>query len=257
MELFNTDGSSKRTACLIFDFDGTLVKGTMFDVLFYELNIDKDHFWKRVQRSVNHGVGMERAYLSTITHDIATSRMDWKQGLYEKLVEGLSYFQGVPIMLYELKKHLKCLGVELRVYCITSGLKEIVESSHVGNVLEKCWGSNLSVNDCGFVDRVESVVTGADKALIVRELAHVYQNAKDTEDHNILYVGDGLTDVHAIKEILNMGGCGLLVYNSADWDTKARAIEARNLIGSAVDIYNADYRPTSELYNSIRNHFVH
>ncbi len=70
---------------------------------------------------------------------------------------------------------------------------------------------------------------------------------------NMLYLGDGHSDIAAFALLRQFGGTSMAVYHPGDARAEARAREFSVVQGRAHDYFPADYRPGSALRQAILN----
>ena len=74
---------------------------------------------------------------------------------------------------------------------------------------------------------------------------------------NMLYLGDGHSDIAAFALLRQFGGTSMAVYHPGDAKAEARAREFSVVQGRAHDYFAADYRPGSPLRQAILNWAKH
>ncbi len=247
-----------KKAALIFDFDGTLVSGSMCEGLFDVYDLNEDMFWRSVDDCVNRGYGMEHAYLSTFISQLMLDHTVRLKDLTLVGAQNLNFFKGLPGALSELCDAFEELKIQVDVYCITSGFRDIVRYSVIGECLEYCWGSAISEDTYGYVTGVSNVVTAYDKAEIIEGLAEEYgvSHAICVDRScapRILYVGDGLTDKYAIEKVKDLGGEAILVFDPASGAAFKRASKVADELCGEVALLPADFSIGTQLNNSLVN----
>lgn len=109
----------------------------------------------------------------------------------------------------EILQWLKQNGVQL--FLISSGLKNYLSQTEIAPFFTKIYATTFSYNDNGEVTDVGHAMTTEAKAVALAEVATVVNS--DPEDFSgIVYVGDGPTDLTAMKHIKQHGGNAILVH---------------------------------------------
>ena len=159
-------------------------------------------------------------------------------------------------MIDFLKRHLSQIGRTLEFYCVTSGLQDIAQRSEIGSYFDGCWGSGLSRNKQGRIEGLKSVITAKDKASIILNMssqsATAYTGSRLCDPYeSVLYIGDGLTDIYAMKAVQSIGGHAILVYDPDDPVSYQRTCGISEQLDSTVSLYPADYTCNSPLSQAI------
>ncbi len=148
-------------------------------------------------------------------------------------------------------------GVELRHYLVSSGLTEIIEGTRIYHRFHNVFASEywFDAYDLPFPKRVISD-TGKTQYLFrinkgVEDLGqtinqHMPENDRPIPFHNMIYFGDGDTDVPSMAVMRKNGGHAIAVHGG----TPAGETKCRDLFKSdRIDFYAAaDYRRGSALF---------
>ena len=254
--------AKQRKIVLVFDYDQTLSPVYMQNqTIFPFLGIDPKKFWKECDALVREGWENELAYMHRI---LQIGQMD---GLTNKklreLGKNLSFFPGVPEVFDELQecleeRHLE-KEIQLEYYVVSSGLKEILEGSSLKNHVKGIYGCEFSEDEEGKISSPKRTISHTSKTQYLFRINKGRLNlSEDVNDHvpeflrpvpfeNMIYIGDGPTDVPCFTVMKKYGGKSLAVYNSED---KSSFDKSYNLCDQAkrVDyIAPADYRKGSHL----------
>ena len=152
-------------------------------------------------------------------------------------------------------------GITLEHYIVTSGLKAILTGSILGRHVRSIFGCELDEDSNGNISWPKRVVshTGKTQYLfrITKGLDYL-DLGRDVNDHmpdderripfrNMIYIGDGPTDVPCFAVITSRGGKALAVYNPssiASFKTCMALREAHRVD----EIAEADYRSNTHLH---------
>ena len=178
----------------------------------------------------------------------------------EDLVEkgrGIELFPGVEGWFDRINAFGRRQGVQVEHYVISSGLREIIEGSSISSAFTEIYDETgrpvwpkLAVNFTAktqFVYRINKGVLDVsdDKTLN----ASMPDDSKRIPFVNMIYMGDGLSDVPCMKMMRAYGGQAIAVYQSAN-----RAGVEELLARGRVDfIFPADYREGSALDETVKN----
>ena len=172
-------------------------------------------------------------------------------------------FPGVREWFARINAFGDSLGVTVEHYVLSSGLKEIIEGSGIAHEFKRiyacefyydaqgaaCW-PKLDVN---FTNKTQFVYRINKGVLDVAEDRRLNDSMPDDSKRvpftNMIYVGDGLSDVPCMKMMRSYGGQAIAVYQSSN-RTGVEELLAR---GRVDFIFPADYREGMGLDVTVRN----
>jgi hypothetical protein len=141
---------------------------------------------------------------------------------------------------------------------ISAGLKEIISGTPIARYFHKIFASEYYYNEYGAAVFPKVIVNDTLKTQFIFRInkgkenlneninLHMPMSLRPVPFQNILYVGDGLTDVPCMTVIRKNGGYAIAVYKSRDSQGKKTCKEL--LKAERVDfITQADYKSSSEL----------
>lgn len=250
---------------VVYDYDQTLSPTFMQDeVLFPRFGINSAEFWKRCSQLVDaEGYESELAYLKVMLDYLELDRPS-NQDLRD-LGKDLKFYHGVIDMFGELNQVLRpehrAMGVRIEHYIISSGIKTLIEGSELTPHVRKIFGCEFAEDDSGHIAFPKRVISHTTKTqYLFRINKGMLEPHEDVNDHmpedlrpipfrNMIYLGDGPTDVPCFTVMKKFGGNGIAVYNPDD-ATRTSFRKAYQLSGPADRIKfiaPADYRPGSHL----------
>lgn len=250
---------------LVYDYDQTLSPTYMQDeVLFPKFGINPSEFWKRCKVLVEEeGYESELAYLKAM---IDYLEMDGPSNAdLEKLGAGLQFFPGLPEMFEELEDLLsdehRAMGVKLEHYIVSSGIKALIEGSRLKPYTREIFGCEFAENSSGRISFPRRVISHTAKTqYLFRINKGMLSHSEDVNDHmpdelrpipfpNMIYLGDGPTDVPCFTVMKRFGGHSIAVYNPEDKSRVSfrKAFQLSGVAGRIKHIAPADYRAGSHL----------
>lgn len=256
---------SKPIIALLYDFDKTLCTQDMQNYAFIpSLGMDPDAFWKEA-----NGFGWQQEMDGILAYMYTMLRKCRELGIpltRESLVEkgrSIELFPGVKEWFGRINAFGESLGVEIEHYVLSSGLKEIIEGSGICHEFKMVYASEFYYDETGtpvwpkldvnftaktqFVYRINKGVLAVsnDKDLN----ASMPDDSKRIPFTNMIYVGDGLSDVPCMKMMRAYGGQAIAVYQAGN----RPGVEELLSRGRVDFIFPADYREGTALDTTVKN----
>ena len=223
----------QNAIALIFDYDQTLSPNYMQDeVLFPAFGIDPKAFWARCQELVrNEGYESELAYMKVLLDTVAFDRPSNRQ--LQDLGANLTFYPGLPDMFEEFERGLlgpeeKALGIGVEYYILSSGFKAVIEGSKLKPHVKAIFGCEYAEDAEGRITFPKRVISHTQKTqFLFRVNKGLLDLSQDVNDHmdddlrpipfeNMIYVGDGPTDIPCFNVVRKQGGQAIAVYNPHD-----------------------------------------
>jgi haloacid dehalogenase-like hydrolase len=253
---------TKKTIALIYDFDGTLSPRPMQEYAFLpQIGIDPAAFWAETNRMAKEHKAdplityMHLLYKKAKEANVRIDREDLvAQGRDVELFEGvLDWFGEIEdYVRIRAESH----GISLRHYLISSGLTEIVEGTPIYDRFDNVFASEywFDAYDLPYPKRVITD-TGKTQYLFrinkgVEDLGetineHMDEDARPIPFSNMIYFGDGDTDVPSMAVTRKNGGHAIAVYPPGG--RRKKCVDLFN--AGRIDFFApADYRRGSDLF---------
>jgi hypothetical protein len=250
---------------IIYDYDQTLSPTYMQDeALFPHFGINAEQFWKKSRQLVDReGYDGELAYLKTMLDYLDMDRPTNEE--LKRLGSKLCFYKGVPELFDQLHAVLtdqhRLLGVKIEHYIISSGLKVLLDGSALAPHVKCIFGCEFGQDGEGRITFPKRVISHTTKTqYIFRINKGMLEPHEDVNDHmdpalrpipfqNMIYVGDGPTDVPCFTLMKRYGGHAMAVYNPDDQNRASfrKCYQLSALADRVKHIAPADYRPGSHL----------
>lgn len=254
----------QNTIAIVYDFDGTLSPQPMQEyTVLPKIGVDPNKFWKQVRKEtlatgsdqmlVYMRLMMEKLYQND---EIRITRDD-----LAAMASRIKYFPGVESWFPRINAYVKKRGagkVKVQHYIISAGQKEILEGVSIRKYFQQIYASEYHFNQYGVANFPKLVITDTSKTQFLFRInkgreklsesinEHMPEDARPIPFSNIIYIGDGMTDVPSMALATKSGGHAVAVFNPRL--TKTRTTCQKLLDAGRVDfIAPADYRAASQL----------
>ena len=255
-------GAEKRTIALVYDFDGTLSPKPMQEYAFLpQLGIDPQEFWaectrvSKAERADALITYMHLLYKKAKEKGVRIDRADLvAQGREVELYPGVERW--FDAMHAYVKKHAASAGITVKHYLVSSGLTEIIEGTKIYKNFANVFASEywFDVYDLPFPKRVISD-TGKTQFLFrinkgIEDLgesinAHMPEDQRPIPFSNMIYFGDGDTDVPSMALLKKNGGHAIAVHDPSE--SAGKCVDLFK--AGRCDFYaGADYSKGSDLF---------
>lgn len=243
----------------MYDFDKTLCTKDMQEYTFIpNLGIEAKDFWTEADKLRQENM-MDQVltYMYLMFQKMANNNRPLKREYLNKMGENIQLFPGVNEWFTRINEYGKEVGMEVEHYIISSGLKEIIEGTEIGKYFKEIYASEFYYNEDGnavwprlavnytnktqFLSRInKGVLDISDDASLNKKML---DNERRISTSNMIYIGDGYTDVPCMKLTKDNGGVSIAVYHGENNDT------AKNLLRDERINYmaKADYSLDSEI----------
>lgn len=248
----------------MYDFDKTLSTKDMQEYTFIpKLGMSAEAFWQK-SNTLARKQGMDSilAYMKLMLDESRRHEQSIRRSDFVSLGKSLEFFPGVLLWFDEVNNLGVKLGLDIEHFIISSGLREIIEGSAIGKQFKRIYACEyfydengvatwpkLSVNYTAktqFLFRINKGVLDVydDQALN----AYKAESERSVPFRNMVYIGDGLTDVPCMKLVKQNGGKSIAVY------AKGReAISYRLMKEDRINFFTeADYTSGGELFSLVK-----
>lgn len=250
---------------IMYDFDKTLCTKDMQEYTFIpNVGMKASDFWDESGKlSKEKKMDGILAYMYLMLDKARSSHIKIHREEFVKLGADLELYPGVETWFNRINQMGKDLGVAIEHYIISSGLREIIEGSTIFKFFREvfaceflydennvaCWPKN-AVNyttKTQFLFRINKGILDISKDEELNK--YTPEDDRRVPFRNMIYIGDGLTDVPCMKLVKANGGYSVAVF------TKGKRAKVESLLEhQRVDfILPADYSEGSELDTTIRD----
>ncbi len=251
---------------ICYDFDGTLAPGNMQEYGFMKaLKTTPKNFWNKSDSlSRTQLADKNLCYMLTMLEEAKRKKISFRKDDLEGFGQDIPLFSGVETWFSRINAYAKKNGIELQHYLLSSGLKEIVNGCPISKEFAKIYACSFMYDANGVAFWPAQIVNYTTKTQYLFRInkgcldeTDITVNEKTPrEQRNIpfeqmLYIGDGLTDVPCMATLRKFGGYAIAVYRPR---TKTGNRYAEKLLkDNRVDnIAPADYTEGSKMDQVIK-----
>lgn len=248
----------KPTVAICYDFDGTLSPLYMQEYGFF-LGLPKkerEGFWNRSNATAKaNGADPILQYMKLMVDETKayTGTARATREAFRDYGKNVQFFKGVEKWFKRIKKYAKAKGVIVEHYIISSGLKEMVEGTSIGKFFKQIYACSF-IYENGIASWPAQVVNFTTKTQYLFRInkgeedisssevvnSFIEQEKRPVPFHNMIYIGDGETDVPCMRVVKAQGGHSIAVYNPRKKRSKANA-EKLYAEGRVNYVIQADY----------------
>ena len=227
------------TMALVYDFDGTLAPGNIQERQFIpDVGMTPHEFWSEVDllASVNQADRI-LMYMYFMLRKANEQGIPVRVGDFQERGWGLEFFDGVPEWFGRINDYGKSRGVRIEHYIVSSGNAEIIEGTPVANLVERVYASRFLFDQNGVAVWPALAVNYTTKTQFLFRInkgAHdlsddsginrfVKQEDRPVPFENMVYIGDGETDVPCFRLVKDLGGLSVAVFPPRTRNARQRA----------------------------------
>ena len=256
--------TNKPIIALLYDFDRTLCTQDMQNYTFIpSLGYTPAEFWHKANTFgwENRMDGL-LAYMYTMIEECRKQGINLDREYLRRCGESIELFPGVKEWFSRINAFGEEQGVTVEHYVLSSGLTEVIEGSGIAHEFKKiyaceffykdgvaCW-PKLDVNCTNKTQFVYRINKGVLDVSDDRRLNDsMPDDSKRVPFTNMIYFGDGLSDVPCMKMMRSYGGQAIAVYQEGN----RAGVEELLAKGRVNFIFPADYREGTALDTTVKN----
>lgn len=213
---------------LLYDVDKTLTPKNMQEYGYItNIGYSADEFWQIVNKfSIENKMDPILAYMYMMVR-CARGKFIVNRRTLNDLGKPVSFFPGVDSWFARINQYAAKKGLKVEHYIISSGLREIIEGMDIAHNFKDIFANYFVYDSDGIAIWPALTINYTSKTQFIfrinKGILDVNENDKlneytPDEDRripfsNMIYIGDGLTDVPSMKLVRLSGGHSIAVYN--------------------------------------------
>ena len=253
----------KPIIAIMYDFDKTLCTRDMQEYTFIpSVGMKAEEFWQLA--NVFTTTEIMDSILAYMYCMIDKSRETGIPLTRESLVacgKDVEYHPGVEGWFERINRYAEEAGVEVEHYVLSSGLKEIIEGTTIAKYFKKIYACEFMYKDgqavwpklaVNYTNKTQFVYRINKGVLDINNNVELNSSRPDSKKRvffsNMIYIGDGLTDVPCMKLVKQSGGHSIALYHPNQMGAAAQLLKAER-----VDwMFEADYTEGSDLDRTMK-----
>ena len=257
--------SDKPIVAIMYDFDKTLCTKDMQDYNFIpSLSMTSADFWQTANSfGFKEHMDSILAYMYVMIQKSKEKNIPLDRETLVRNGKDIELYKGVREWFDRVNQYGALIGVSVEHYVISSGLKEIIEGSGISDKFKEIFACEFYYDETGQAVWPKTAVNYTNKTQFVYRINKgVLDVANDVDLNrsmpddskrvpfcNMIYIGDGLSDVPCMKMMKAYGGQSIAVYTDANKDKVEQLLKE-----DRVDfIFPADYSKDSRLDKTMKN----
>jgi len=246
---------------LIYDFDKTLSTTDMQNYDFINnLKISPKEFWENTERLIEENESDKiLAYMYMMKTECEKRNIKLTREYLNSCGKNIELYKGVIDWFERINKYALSLGVEIEHYIVSSGITEIVEGTPISKFFKEIYGCSFLYKDgvaiwprvaINYTNKTQFIFRIAKGALDIRDDDTVNKKTNNLRINydNMIYFGDGLTDIPCMKIVKESGGKSIAIYQEGK-KNKVLPLLEDGRVNFAV---KADYSENSKLDNVVK-----
>ena len=254
---------NKTIIAIMYDFDKTLSTTDMQNYEFIpRLGLTPEEFWGATD-VFSKKTGCERilSYMYTMIAMAKERGITVTKEYLKECGKAIKFYPGVTTWFKRINEYGLSKGIIVEHYLVSSGTKEIVEGCSIIDNFKKAWACEYY-----FDEKTNTPVWPKLAINYTQKTQYFYRIAKGAIDEsndesvnektpelrvpftNIIYMGDGMTDIACMTLVKKNGGKSIAVHPKLD-NSKVKQIYTQNRCNV---ICPADYSANSPLENVIK-----
>lgn len=232
---------SNKNIAIMYDFDKTLSPKDMQEYGFIpSIGLEPHAFWAKADE-LSTKCNMDRilSYMYLMIKEAKKKDIPITRTSFSDLGQSVVLFDGVIDWFDRINEYGKSLGLEITHYILSSGLKEIIEGTPIYDKFTNVYASEFHYNERGNADWPVRAVNYTTKTQYIFRISKGILNVNDDYNlnskiddkdrvipyRNLIYIGDGITDVPCMKIVKERGGHSIAIYQDKDSSIARKLID--------------------------------
>jgi phosphoserine phosphatase len=224
---------------IAYDFDGTLSPGNMQEYDFVPaLKIKPAVFWQEAKTMAQEQQADEiLAYMRLMIERAQAAKVRVSKKDFADFGASIQLFPGVEEWFKRINAYGRAKGVKVEHFIISSGLREMIEGTPINKHFTRVYASGFMYDHNGIAHWPALAVNYTTKT---QYLFRINKGSLDVHDNsvinkfvnpserpvpfsNMVFIGDGETDIPSMRLVKNQGGHSIAVYSKGKRGAREKA----------------------------------
>lgn len=269
---------AKNTIAVVFDFDDTIVPDST-TALLKSVGVDANNFWQvKYKKLIKNGYDPAHAYLHLLLNLTKPGQplANLTNAQIKAAGATLEPYKGISRFFNHLQSFVSerysNLDVALEFYVISGGLEEMIGGCEkISSKLTAYWGCRFGSHSVdGPITHIKRAISFTEKTRYLFEINKGLQK-NDTDENpflvnkciakdarrvpfkNMIYVGDGFTDIPCFSLVKAEGGIPIaVVHNEKEMSERAQVFRDLVTTGRAMAHHSPKYGKNDDLCQTIK-----
>ena len=255
---------AKTTIGILYDFDKTLCTTDMQEYSFIKnLGMTSNECWgAAADITAKHEVEKILAYMFVMIKKCKEKGIPLTEEYLNKCGENVVLFKGVATWFDRINEYGESLGVNIEHYIISSGTYEIIQGTPIAKYFKRIYACKYMYDENGealwpalainytlktqYIYRISKGILDVTDDYNLNRLQD--ESLRRIAYRNMIYIGDGMTDIPCMKMLKSKGGKSIALYQSGRAETVKPLVEDERINYVCV----ADYSPNSSLEKIVK-----
>ncbi len=255
---------AKTTIGILYDFDKTLCTTDMQEYSFIKnLGMTSNEFWgAAADITEKHEVEKILAYMFVMIKKCKEKGIPLTEEYLNKCGENVVLFKGVETWFDRINEYGESLGVKIEHYIISSGTYEIIQGTPIAKYFKRIYACKYMYDENGealwpalainytlktqYIYRISKGILDVTDDYNLNRLQD--ESLRRIAYRNMIYIGDGMTDIPCMKMLKSKGGKSIALYQSGRAETVKPLVDDDRINYVCV----ADYSPNSSLEKIVK-----
>ncbi len=257
----------QTTIAIVYDFDGTLSPKNMQEYDFIPaIGQTIPEFWSGADSlSTTNDADSVLCYMERMITLARRAKLPLTLDRMRQMGRNIQLFDGVEEWFDEINKFASEHNIVVQHYVNSSGIREIIEGASIADKFHKIYASSFLYNELGeaywpavainytnktqFIFKINKGIESVQDATLVNN--YTPRNQRPVPFEQIIFVGDGLTDIPSMSLVHSLGGHSIAVYDPTRPDK-------RELMSQLIDegrvnyVCKANYTPDSQMQKVVK-----
>ena len=258
---------ASTTVAIVYDFDGTLAPGNAQERQFIpDIGMKPDDFWAEVdEMATEHKADQILMYMRLMLEKAQSARKSVRREDFLEQGKAVRLYEGVETWFDRIADYGRRKGVQVDHYIVSSANAEIIEGTTIAQHFQQIYASRFMFEHNGIAVWPAQAVNYTTKT---QYLFRINKGAHDPSDdtlinefveprdrpipfENMVYIGDGFTDVPCFRLVKEQGGLSIAVSRPRTRGARVAAEKFRT-DGRVQAVVPANYRDGSPLNKLVK-----